>query len=172
MSDTVECKYQMTVEVFHELNRQIVRHSPGVRKFIFALVLVGGVLLLVSGVRVSNGLWNAKTFWFAFGGLWLASFPWWRRRITRRVFLQSLERDQLIQWTISPEGLTVATPSSRLETDWTTVTRVVRSDAGFLLYFGSFARWIPVTAFGAAGDQDQLAQWATQRCPAFEDRRT
>jgi hypothetical protein len=162
----------MTLEVFQDLNRHILRYSPGVRNFMLALVLVGGVLLLTSGVRVYNGLWNAKTFWIAIGGLWLASFPWWRRRITRRVFLQSPDRDQLIEWTISPERLTVATRSSRLEADWTTVTRVVRSDAGFLLYFGPIARWIPVTAFGAAGDQDQLAQWATQRCPAFEDRRT
>lgn len=173
MSATIQCEYRMTLDEYQNAHRWTVRFSPQLRLTYLLLLATGLVLILLGILRViEGGHWDQFGFFLAAGGA-ILSLPWLRRRRVRGLFLSSPHRDQPIAWEINAQRFTLTTPASRYESDWSTISRVVRCDDGFLLFAGNnFARWLPSSAFRSESDQAQLVTWATQSAARYEDRRS
>jgi len=81
-------------------------------------------------------------------------FIWWvfsifgTKMILRNQFAKRPDQDSDIEYQFSPEGITITTSHAHSEMKWETLTEVVRTPKGYLLYpFPQLYYWLPKEGF-------------------------
>jgi hypothetical protein len=157
VEEPIHCHYRWTLEEFVTAHQEYRRHTPQVRRILLILYAIALMLIAVAIVRLANlGFNRVSVVLFMFGISILA----WRLlsgRALARMFAKLPDRDTDVHWQIYPDRLVIETPSSKVETAWAGVARVMRTEQGFLIYPqpGLFY-WLPFHSFSETSDIERF----------------
>jgi hypothetical protein len=166
MEQTVAIRFRWTADELLRAHRYHFRHTcrPMFRfglHFLFAVVLFGGVLMLVSSgpsgkapLPVAIGFLVTGIYWFA-----LRSFN--RRWLTRRQFSKRPDRDLEIEWQVGSEKIFARSALAQSEISWQAFTKMVRTPAGILLYPNDqMYHWLPRHGFASDAEFERFVKLA------------
>ena len=165
MSTPITASYRWSKDEFLRAQRLAVRHSRQGR-LLYRFLTVIGVLILLSGVV---GLCQRTTGWLGFlFTVLLSSFffsvPLFARRTALKLYAQKPDRDMVVTWDISDDGIRSKTELASSESTWAFFQKVFRVREGFLLYTsGSIFYWLPMHAFRDTADAERFAELAKSK---------
>ena len=166
MEQPVIIKFKWTLEDMLEGYRYHFRHvcRPLFRfllHFIFALILLGGLIAFFKGAKdsliVSLGFIFVGVYWFVF-----RRFE--RRWIIRRQFAKRPDQNREVEWEIGAEKLAVRSSVGHSEFGWEALIKVVRTPSSILLYsLEQYYHLLPRRGFASDAEFERLWEIAQSK---------
>lgn len=117
------------------------------REKIIAYV-VGALILASLFMMLQRGFQPTDSMAFVLALYWFVFRARLHQRLLRKRFMNSDQKDKQIYLSITDEQITAGTEGlSEGDFKWDSVTKVVRTNEGFLLYRAEAYIWLPNTAF-------------------------
>ncbi|MCX5662694.1 MAG: YcxB family protein [Planctomycetota bacterium] len=99
--------------------------------------------------------------------IYVVVFRWIIPAVVRRRFAERPDKDEEVEFTITPDGMTVVNATSRTEWSWKGLHKVVCTPKGILVYPQPLLfNWLPRSAF-APGDYGRAAMIMRAHAPQF-----
>lgn len=136
------------------------------------IVFVVGALIFASVfMMLQRGFQPTDSMAFILALYWFVFRARLHKRLLRKRFLSSEQKDKQISLDITDELITARTEGlSEGDFKWDSVTKVVRTNDGFLLYRGVAYIWLPNTAFQAAEMVERFAALSERKADLFIDK--
>ena len=159
-ADQVICRYRWTVEELETATRYHWRRKVRAPfRWLFygmlsAILLLGLVDLWMTGLSIQSAVLIVMPVYFLF--LRRLEARWWRRRR----FAKRPDRDAMIEYRVSPDGLSsVCEGLGESDNSWRTFSRCARTPEGLLLYLNEeMFIWLPSHGFRAPEEVERCAQ--------------
>ena len=102
----------------------------------------------------------------------MAGPPVLMRRVVLKAYAKKPDRDLVITYQVSGEGLSCKSDVASSDMLWRVVARVLRTADGFLLYVSDTqVHWLPVGGFQDSADLDRFAALARSKVESYKDER-
>jgi hypothetical protein len=179
MDHSITVRYRWSVDDLIQAYRYHFRHicRPVVRlglHFIFALLLLGGVLALFDYYGIIHypkrpegspllavGFVAVGLYWFIF-----RRFDF--RRTMRRRYAKRPDRDSEIEWEIAPEKVSVRSCIAYSETSWEGFVKAVLAPSALMLYhLDNLFYYLPRRGFASHSEFEQAVALAKSKVPEF-----
>jgi hypothetical protein len=139
MEQPVIIRFRWTDDDLFHAYRYHFRHicRPAFRiglHFLFAVLLIGGVLMLVSSGPAGKAPLPIALGSLAGGIYWFVFRPFERRWAVRRQFSKRPDRDIELEWQVSADKIRTQSTLGHSEFVWQAFTKMVRTPSGVLLY--------------------------------------
>ena len=172
MQDEVIVRYQFSDEQM----KQIASNLPVQRRILHFAPPLGGIVIIIITLRF---FWTAPDAYdiaasflpvLLLGVFLIFLYPL-AKWITLRQLRRNLVYNVWVTWTITAERLFCdGGEAFHHDFAWTMVSRIVETSAGFLLFSGYVAYWLPVTGFADASNIQIFKDLARQKVAKFETR--
>ena len=175
MEQPVIIRFRWTDDDLFQAYRYHFRHicRPAFRiglHFLFAVILIGGVLMLVSsGPAGKAPLPVSLSFLFA-GIYWFVVRLFERRWVIRRQFSKRPDRDIEIEWQVTADKIRTQSTLGHSEFVWQAFTKMLRTPSGVLLYpVDQIYHWLPRRGFTSDAEFDRFVELARGKIQRYYD---
>lgn len=124
-------------------------------------------LLAGWGSYTAHNWWGTILYPLA-GFYWLFLRRWDRRWAIARQFRQRPNKDEMIEYIFTDDGLCIHTSGSESKSVWDVIFKVARTKQGFLIFpSASIFYWLPFHAFAGPEQVEKLDQILKARVPRY-----
>jgi hypothetical protein len=164
MDILITASYRLTDDEFVAISRANARHSRLARNFFWGMWAAAIIALAIGAFALSTPGFRWFGAFAAFLGGSLINGLLTARRLARKEFVASPNRNSLVEWRFDPDQLVVTTGASSEKFEWRMVLRVVRTPDGLLIYINDQTfYWLPFHAFASEADKEAFAQLARSK---------
>jgi len=167
----IEVFYNWSEKEYLEAADQNSRFGENKSKDKLVAMVVGVLIVLSLFMMMQRGFEPADSMAFVLAVYWFVLRKRLHNNLLRKRFLKSDQKDKKISLSISDEVINAQTEGQPEGTfDWSSVTKVVRSAKGFLMYRGGNYIWLPNTAFAVSEEVEQFAALSERKAGQFVDK--
>lgn len=164
----IEVSYLWSEQEYLTAARQHSRFGAGNTREKMVAFVVGALILLSLFMMFQRGFQPTDSVAFVLALYWFVFRARLHKRLLRQRFLNSEQKDKQISLNITDELITARTEGlSEGDFKWDGVTKVVRTQDGFLLYRGEAYIWLPNTAFQTPEMVERFAALSERKAQVF-----
>lgn len=169
MSDTITASFRWTADELLTAQRVHLNYSRFGRKLRRARVIIAPLGIAIGAAILVTKGFNPLGFFVIIMSVLFLMFPLLARRMALKHYASRPDRDRLVSWEFSQDGIVSKTEISSSKMEWRMLSRVLQTKRGFLLYRNEQVfEWVPAHAFRSPGDIDALAEMARARVKRFD----
>jgi len=136
--------------------------------FLFAVLLIGGVLMLVSSGPGGKAPLPISLSCLAGGVYWFAVRPFERRWVVRRQFSKRPDRDIELAWQVAADKIRTQSTLGHSEFSWQALTKMVRTPSGVMLYpIDQVYHWLPRRGFTSDAEFERFTDLAKSKIQRY-----
>ena len=178
MDSPITVSYRWSADEMVLVNRLHMRYSAQGRK-LNRSCRSGGILFVCIGILClcAVGVTTQKTRAIEYGlalvsmgAVLLVGVPRVLRRATLKAYAKRADRDLLVTYELSEEGLTCKNDVASTDLQWRGVLKAVRTVDGFLLYVSDIQiHWLPARSFRDPADANRFAELLKGKVKDYEE---
>lgn len=167
----IEVSYHWSEQEYLEAADQHGRFGGGDSKDKIVAVVVGVLIVLSLYMMMQRGFQPADSMAFVLAVYWFGFRKRMHKNLLLRRFKSSEQKDKNISLSITDEQINAQTEGQSEGTfDWSSVTKVVRTGSGFLMYRGANYLWLPNKAFASDEESTRFAALSERKATQFVDK--
>jgi len=175
MEQPVIIRFRWTDDDLFQAHRYHFRHTcrPAFRfglHFLFAVLLIGGVLMLISSGPAGKAPLPISLGFLAGGIYWFAVRPFERRWAIRRQFNKRPDRDIELEWQVAGDKIRTQSTLGHSEFSWQVFTKMVRTPSGVMVYPNDqIYHWLPRRGFASDAEYKRFSELAKNKIERHYD---
>ncbi|MBB1488770.1 YcxB family protein [Oceanospirillum sediminis] len=167
----IEVNYRWTEEEYLQAADQHTRFGGGNSKDKIVAAVVGGLIVLSLFMMMERGFQPADSMAFILAIYWFFFRSRIHTRMLRSRFRKSTQQGKLISLSITDEEIQAQTEDQTEGSfDWSTVTKVVQTAQGYLMYRGVNYLWLPNVGFSSEEDAKRFGAMSERKAALFVDK--
>lgn len=146
--------YRLTVDDYLRYQRYTREHTPEIRHSMWRRQFLPGIGIMLLVPAVTGGFTDAVSLFMGLclGGLWIALYPWLRRRADHKLILAAFrDRDDFsgdYRLELTDAGLVEAGPGLTISAEWRMIHKVAVDRTNIYIYLSALqAAIVPLEAF-------------------------
>lgn len=169
MSDTITASFRWSVDELLTAQGVHLKNSTFGRKLRRTRVIVAPLGIAVGAAILVTKGFNPLGFFVIILAVLFLLFPLFARRMAIKHYASRPDRDRMVSWEFSQDGIVSKTEVSSAKLEWRMLARVLQTKKGFLFYQNEQVfEWVPTHAFRNPADADALADLARSRVKRFD----
>lgn len=167
----IEVNYRWTEEEYLQAADQHTRFGGGNAKDKIVAAVVGGLIVLSLFMMMERGFQPADSMAFILAIYWFFFRNRLHNRMLKSRFQKSDQKDKQISLNITDEEIKAQTEGqSEGCFDWSSVTKVVHTTQGYLMYRGINYMWLPNVSFSSEEEIKRFGAISERKAGEFIDK--